>query len=288
MLENNILIGKLKPGGYLKTEFGDVLLSTISMQTAQSPESNTLKIAEDSIGRTALLRGVLSGDVLYSAELIEVLSPISATLFETLLDKGVVSLEEFENELSKLDDKKSGLSKKKKLCALVIGHKKNSPGAKNKNSNLMEFDFNEALALSIEKKVKNVEIQRVYRRTYNQLPDDINALKPDFIVSLHCNAYDAKASGTEVLYYHKSKKSKKIAKLLQKRLVNNLKLADRGVKPKSSEDRGGYLLRYTNAPCIISEPFFIDNDDDLAKAKKKIKGLTSAYAKAINDIAGVV
>ncbi|RLA73014.1 MAG: hypothetical protein DRG78_23085, partial [Epsilonproteobacteria bacterium] len=72
------------------------------------------------------------------------------------------------------------------------------------------------------------------------------------------------------------------------RLVNNLKLADRGVKPKSSEDRGGYLLRYTNAPCIISEPFFIDNDDDLAKAKKKIKGLTSAYAKAINDIAEVV
>ncbi len=288
MLENDILIGNFKAGSYLKTKSGDILLTTLPIQTAQDPESESLKIVSEDIGKTVLLKGKLSGDILYSTELIEILSPVSATLFETLLDKGVVSLEEFEDELSKPDDKKSGLSKKKKLCALVIGHKKNSPGARNKNSNLVEFDFNEALALSIEKKVKNVEIQRVYRRTYNQLPDDINALKPDFIVSLHCNAYDTKVSGTEVLYYHKSKKSKKIAKLLQKRLVNNLKLADRGVKPKSSEDRGGYLLRYTNAPCIISEPFFIDNDDDLAKAKKKIKGLTSAYAKAINDIAEVV
>jgi len=44
-----------------------------------------------------------------------------------------------------------------KLCALVIGHKKRSPGAINANSNLSEFDFNEILALRIEKKVQNVE-----------------------------------------------------------------------------------------------------------------------------------
>ena len=175
-----------------------------------------------------------------------------------------------------------------KLCALVIGHKKRSPGAINANSNLSEFDFNEILALRIEKKVQNVEIQRVYRRTYKELPDDINALNPDFIISLHCNAFNGRASGTEVLYYHKSEKSKKMAEILLRHLVEHLKLPNRGIRPKTAEDRGGYLLRYTKAPCVIAEPFFIDNDEDLARAQEDIDGLATAYANAIDEISNVV
>ncbi len=49
----------------------------------------------------------------------------------------------------------------KKQCALVISHKKKSPGAHNKNQNLYEFDFNEDLALRIERKVGDTDIQRV-------------------------------------------------------------------------------------------------------------------------------
>lgn len=171
-----------------------------------------------------------------------------------------------------------------KLCALVIGHKKKSPGAINVNKNITEFDFNEDLALQIEKKVEKAQIQRVYRRTYKQLPDDINELNPDFIISLHCNAYDTKVSGTEVLYHHKSDKGKKVAEILLSHLVDHLKLRNRGIRPKTSEDRGGYLLRYTKAPCLIAEPFFIDNDNDLARAQEDIDGLAGTYATAIDQI----
>ena len=171
-----------------------------------------------------------------------------------------------------------------KLCALVIGHKKKSPGAVNTNSNISEFDFNEDLAMQIEKKAEKAQIQRIYRRTYKQLPDDINELGPDFIVSLHCNAFNTEASGTEMLYYHKSEKGKEIAKILLSRIVDHLKLPDRGIKPKTSEERGGYLLRYTDAPCVIAESFFIDNDDDLARAQEDIEGLAGVYAKAIDQI----
>lgn len=171
-----------------------------------------------------------------------------------------------------------------KLCALVIGHKKRSPGAENTNANLTEFDFNEDLALRIERKIEKTGVQRVYRRTYKELPDDINGLDPDFIVSLHCNAFDGTASGTEVLYYHRSEKGKKIAELLLTHLVEHLKLRDRGIKPKTTEDRGGYLLCYTNAPCVIAEPFFIDNDDDLARANEDMDGLVDAYVAAIDKI----
>ena len=171
-----------------------------------------------------------------------------------------------------------------KLCALVIGHKKQSPGAVNVKAGITEFDFNEDLAMRIEKKLKNTQIQRVYRRTYKQLPDDINALDPDFIISLHCNAYNTEVSGTEVLYYHKSEKGKKMAEILLSHLVAYLKLLNRGIRPKTSEDRGGYLLRYTKAPCVIAEPFFIDHDDDLARAQADMDGLAESYAVAITQI----
>ncbi len=178
-----------------------------------------------------------------------------------------------------------------KTCALVIGHKKNSPGAVNPSQNVSEFDYNEQLALEIEAALlshKKVKIQRIYRRTYSTLPDDINGLKPDFIICLHCNAYNTRATGTEVLFYHRSKKGKKLAKVLDKNLVKALALTDRGIKAKTTEDRGGYILKQTNAPCLISEPFFIDNDHDLAIANEKRAELVYAYVKSIKKMACIL
>ncbi len=175
-----------------------------------------------------------------------------------------------------------------KLCALVIGHKKTSPGAMNKKAGLTEFEFNDALARKIENATSGVAIQRVYRRTYVSLPDDINQLNPDFIVSLHCNAFNEKASGTEVLYYHTSTNGKLIAKILNERLVKATGIRDRGEKPKSSEDRGGYLLKYTDAPCVIAEPFFIDNNEDLEIVQHNRKKLIKAYSSGIKAIARIM
>ncbi len=47
-------------------------------------------------------------------------------------------------------------------------------------------------------------------------------------------------------------------------------------------------MRYTKAPCVISEPFFIDNDSDLDRARDDIEGLVAAYATAIDEISQVV
>lgn len=175
-----------------------------------------------------------------------------------------------------------------KKCALVIGHKKSSPGAVNESSGITEFEFNEKLAMDIEAAVDDVIIQRIYRRTYRTLPDDINVYTPDFIISMHCNAFNKSASGSEVLYYHKSSKGRAMAEILQANLVGALGLKDRGAKSRTVEDRGGNLLKYTNAPCVISEPFFIDNDNDFATAKERRKALVHAYAGAIESIAEII
>lgn len=164
--------------------------------------------------------------------------------------------------------------------ALVVGHRLSSQGAC--APDICEFDFNEDLAHMVARFIPESYV--VYRETYRGLPDKINKEKPELIISFHCNAFNKKVSGTETLYYYKSKKGKKLAKKLQKAIVNVLDLKDRGIKPKSAEDRGGYLLKYTNAPCVIIEPFFIDNPIDLVIATELKKELSEAIAMAILEI----
>lgn len=170
-----------------------------------------------------------------------------------------------------------------KLCVINVGHSKKSPGAKS-STGITEFSFNDDLAQRIKKLVKNVKIERVYQKTLKHLPDQINALNPSFIISLHCNAFFLKASGTETLYYHLSDRSKQIAAIIQKHLVKHLGLPDRKTIGIKIHDRGGYLLYHTKAPAVICEPFFIDNLDDYFIALNDMDGLAQAYANAIDEI----
>lgn len=171
-------------------------------------------------------------------------------------------------------------------CVLVVGHKPSSPGAKNKKADLTEYTFNDGLALSILTAMSNIDIEVgiTYRNTYKNLPDEINNLNPDLVISLHCNAYNTKASGSETLFYHKSSTSLGIAGLINNNISKALGLKNRGIKAKTSEDRGGYLLRNTKAPCVIVEPFFIDNDNDLELVLGKRESLVNAFVESIVEI----
>ena len=176
-----------------------------------------------------------------------------------------------------------------KKVALVIGHSKNKPGAKNVKYNRTEFNFNEGMVIDIKNIIeRDYEVEIVYRDTYSGLPDKINALNPDLVISFHCNAFDTKASGTETLYYHTSKKGKEVAKVFQSKMVDILGLPDRGIKGRTSKDRGGHLLKRTNAPCIIVEPFFIDNNFDYMRAGTNYYYLIRKFRDAIYNTMGIV
>lgn len=172
--------------------------------------------------------------------------------------------------------------------ALVVGHKPSSPGEGNEKYGIDEWNYNNALAEKISNDLgeRDVHCVIVQRKSLHDLPFEINDdVMPDLVVSLHCNAFDTKTSGTEVLYYHKSTKGKEVAAVMQRHLLEALELRDRGTKPKKSEDRGGYMLRYTDAVCVICEPFFIDHDKDCETAFSRENELVSAYANAIEEIA---
>jgi len=285
MSSDDKLIGVLLRNGYLKTDYGEIFLTKIQIQAGVSPESGALDIPMQDIGKIAIVSGNLSELILYSAKIVKTMSILSSGLVTALLKKELITLNEIRKEVIEVEDAEKEKKVTKKLCALVIGHKKNSPGAVNRRTNLSEFDFNNDLANRIETKVRKASIVKVFReKTYRELPQVINTLDPDFVVSLHCNAFNGTATGTEVLYYHKSKMGEEMAHILSKHFINYLGLPDRGIKSRTVEDRGGHLLRYTHAPCVIVEPFFIDNDKDLAIAQKDKDGLAAVYANAIDEI----
>jgi len=177
-----------------------------------------------------------------------------------------------------------------KKIALIIGHSEDSQGAENKSSGMSEYMFNEPLAMLIAEQLNlsGFEPITIYRDcSYLQLPIKVNNLTPDIAISLHCNAFNKKQNGTETLHYIKSQNGKRLAGLLQNEIVNCLGLPDRGLKPCQAKhkgkagDRGGHLLKYTNMPCVITEPFFIDCDKSLELANGKLNELAQAFSRAI-------
>jgi N-acetylmuramoyl-L-alanine amidase len=154
--------------------------------------------------------------------------------------------------------------------ALVVGHKSTSTGADNTTRVVSEWEYNAKLAIDVWKRIKVMGVHEacvVHRRTYSTLPKDINRLNPKLVISMHCNAFNTQVSGTETLYYHRSASGEDIAREMQKIFVRELKLPDRGAKALTKEDKGGNVLAKTNAPAILCEPFFIDNDDDFERAQ---------------------
>lgn len=169
----------------------------------------------------------------------------------------------------------------KDVC-VIIGHGGNDCGAVNPHTNETELGYNTDLADKVKEELNKYDYRvDIYNRGYNSVENVflLNKIGYDVLISLHCNAYNGYANGTEVLYWNTSKKGQELAQCIQDKVLETLKLTDRGLKPIKNGDRGSYLLRKTNAPCVIIEPFFIDNDEDFKVGKEK----KNEYAKAIAD-----
>ncbi|OFD81715.1 N-acetylmuramoyl-L-alanine amidase [Bacillus mycoides] len=91
----------------------------------------------------------------------------------------------------------------------------------------------------------------------------------DIFISIHANAYNGNAKGTET-YYYKSSESEKtnphveesrvLAEKIQTRLVEALQTRDRGVKHGDL-----HVIRENDMPAVLTELAFIDNGIDYSK-----------------------
>jgi N-acetylmuramoyl-L-alanine amidase len=172
-----------------------------------------------------------------------------------------------------------------KKIIVNIGHSETDSGAISQDGKTQEHRFNETEFVPLiakELRLKGFDVVVMEQiKSFGELPARINAMKPDVILSIHSNAYNNRASGTEVLYFNGSKRGKNLADILERKMVAVLRLPERGTKPLKAGDRGFALVKLTAAPCVILEPEFLDNPGDLARVRACLPQLAAGIAEGV-------
>ena len=100
----------------------------------------------------------------------------------------------------------------------------------------------------------------------------------DIFVSIHCNAANTTAQGTEVECYG-SGTGEQLAQCIQSQIVDSIGTTDRGVKYMPQL----LVLKYTDMPAVLVEMAFIDNDDDAELLAGKQDEFARAIARGVTD-----
>ena len=101
----------------------------------------------------------------------------------------------------------------------------------------------------------------------------------DVFVSIHCNAANGNARGTETECYIQTGNGGSLARFIQSQIIDSIDTVDRGVK----EMPGLLVLRYTDMPAVLVETAFIDNDDDMLLLVQHWDDIARAIARGVTD-----
>lgn len=108
---------------------------------------------------------------------------------------------------------------------------------------------------------------------------DANDWGADIFVSIHCNAANTRARGTEVECYSRMSDGGALAQCIQDQLVNSIDTVDRGVKEMPEL----IVLRKTEMPAVLVETAFIDNDEDAEILTNYWDDIARAIARGVTD-----
>ena len=162
-------------------------------------------------------------------------------------------------------------------------------GAVNPVNGAEEANICYSVACKVEEYLKNAGCS-VYTLQSNNLcgeypahPNIVataNELDADIFISLHCNAFNEQAKGTECLVFAKgSYSSENLAKAIQNQIVNSLNTIDRGIKERPDLA----VLRGTAMTAVLVEMAFIDNAEDCHKLITKQDEFARAIARGVTD-----
>jgi cell wall hydrolase/autolysin len=106
-----------------------------------------------------------------------------------------------------------------------------------------------------------------------------NDWNSDLFVSIHCNAANTTAKGTETLVYNLGGQSEKLANCIQTQIIDSLNTVDRGLKVRPELT----VLKRTDMPAVLVELAFIDNDEDANLLIERQEDFSKAIARGITD-----
>ena len=146
---------------------------------------------------------------------------------------------------------------------------------------LQEADVAYEITKGVEKYLNAVGIETVFvhEDELSTITDVANSTNSDLFASIHCNAFNGVAKGTEVCVYSLGGESAKLGQCVQDQIVNSLGTVDRGLK----ERPGLYVLKHTDMPAILIETAFIDNAEDNALLRDKKDEFAKAIARGVTD-----
>lgn len=110
-----------------------------------------------------------------------------------------------------------------------------------------------------------------------------NRADAEVFISIHCNACNGSANGTEVWHFCGSGEGEKLADCIQNQIVDALGTVDRGVKGAKPGVNGLYVLSNTDAVAILVELAFIDNESDAALLRERQDEFARAIARGVTD-----
>ncbi|BEU87466.1 hypothetical protein TAMA11512_09300 [Selenomonas sp. TAMA-11512] len=106
-----------------------------------------------------------------------------------------------------------------------------------------------------------------------------NASEADVFISIHCNAFNGNAKGTEVLVYPGSAAGRKLGNCIQRQIVDSMGTTDRGLKDRPNL----WVLKHTDMPAVLVELAFIDNAGDAVLLRDRQDDFARAIARGVTD-----
>ncbi|WP_313990269.1 N-acetylmuramoyl-L-alanine amidase [uncultured Selenomonas sp.] len=108
-----------------------------------------------------------------------------------------------------------------------------------------------------------------------------NASSADIFVSIHCNAFNGSAQGTEVEVHPGSSAGRALGNCIQRQIVDSLGTADRGLKDRLDL----WVIKRTDMPAVLVELAFIDHEGDAALLRDRQDDFARAIARGVTDYA---
>ena len=174
---------------------------------------------------------------------------------------------------------------------IVVGHTEQAQGAKYPQGVITEYVYNKGLAeeISCSLGVKDHEgfIIKKDGMTDKKIAELVNDYNPSACIELHCNAFNQKVTGTEVLYTGKHELNIILSSSIQVNLIENFNRSkkDRGTKKLKPKHNGYDNLDKIEVPACLVETFFIDNKNDLTFGLMNIQKIAEAISNGLIDFA---
>ena len=108
----------------------------------------------------------------------------------------------------------------------------------------------------------------------------------DVFISIHCNACNGAANGTEVWHFYGSGAGETLANCIQNQIVTSLGTTDRGTKGAKPGVNGLYVLSNTDAVAVLVELAFIDHASDAQLLRSWQDEFARAIARGVTDYEG--